>query len=84
MERIEYELNVIEQKGLIDYFLIVRDFIRYAKENNIYVGPGRGSAAGSMVSYCLEITNLDPIQYNLLFSRFLNPERMSMPDYYIA
>lgn len=83
-ERIKYELDVIEQKGFVDYFLIVSDFIRYAKENNIYVGPGRGSAAGCMVSYCLEITNLDPIEYNLLFSRFLNPERMSMPDYYIA
>ena len=62
------------------YFLIVWDFIRYARENNIAVGPGRGSGAGSIVAYCLEITNIDPIEYNLLFERFLNPERLTMPD----
>ena len=66
--------------GYVDYFLIVWDFIHYAKENGIMVGPGRGSAAGSIVSYCLEITDIDPIKYNLLFERFLNPERVSMPD----
>lgn len=78
--RLEYELSVIKQMGYVDYFLIVWDFIRYAKENNIMVGPGRGSAAGSLVAYCLGITNIDPIKYNLLFERFLNPERISMPD----
>ena len=66
--------------GYVDYFLIVWDFINYAKSNDIMVGPGRGSAAGSIVSYCLKITNIDPIKYNLLFERFLNPERVSMPD----
>ena len=66
--------------GYVDYFLIVWDFIKYAKDNGIMVGPGRGSAAGSMVSYCLQITNIDPIKYQLLFERFLNPERVSMPD----
>lgn len=66
--------------GYVDYFLIVSDFIRYAKDHGIAVGPGRGSAAGSIVAYCLEITNIDPIRYNLLFERFLNPERVSMPD----
>lgn len=80
IERLEYELSVINQMGYVDYFLIVGDFIRYAKENNIPVGPGRGSAAGSLVSYCLGITNIDPLKYNLLFERFLNPERVSMPD----
>lgn len=79
-ERLEYELSVIEQMGYVDYFLIVWDFIKYAKDNGIMVGPGRGSAAGSMVSYCLKITNIDPIEYQLLFERFLNPERVSMPD----
>ncbi len=79
-ERLEYELNVIKNMGYVDYFLIVWDFINYAKENGIPVGPGRGSAAGSIVSYCLKITNIDPIRYNLLFERFLNPERVSMPD----
>ncbi|HPD00054.1 MAG TPA: DNA polymerase III subunit alpha [Acetivibrio sp.] len=78
--RLEYELSVIKQMGYVDYFLIVGDFIRYAKEKGIMVGPGRGSAAGSLVAYCLEITNIDPIRYNLLFERFLNPERISMPD----
>ncbi|MBO5237642.1 MAG: DNA polymerase III subunit alpha [Lachnospiraceae bacterium] len=79
-ERLDYELNTIRQMGYVDYFLIVWDFIHYAKEHGIPVGPGRGSAAGSIVSYCLEITNIDPIRYNLLFERFLNPERVSMPD----
>ena len=80
LERLEYELSVIEKMGYVDYFLIVSDFIRYAKDNKIMVGPGRGSAAGSIVAYCLEITNIDPIKYDLLFERFLNPERVSMPD----
>ena len=66
--------------GYVDYFLIVWDFIRFAKSQGIAVGPGRGSAAGSIVSYCLEITNIDPIRYQLIFERFLNPERVSMPD----
>ena len=79
-ERLEYELGVIKTMGYVDYFLIVWDFINYAKQNDIMVGPGRGSAAGSIVSYCLKITNIDPIKYNLLFERFLNPERVSMPD----
>ncbi len=79
-ERLNYELNVIQTMGYVDYFLIVWDFINYAKQNGIMVGPGRGSAAGSIVSYCLKITNIDPIRYNLLFERFLNPERVSMPD----
>ncbi len=79
-ERLDYELGVIRTMGYVDYFLIVWDFINYAKENGIPVGPGRGSAAGSIVSYCLAITNIDPIRYNLLFERFLNPERVSMPD----
>mgnify|MGYP003276991727 FL=1 len=79
-ERLEYELDVIRNMGYVDYFLIVWDFIKYAKDNGIAVGPGRGSAAGSIVSYCLEITNIDPIRYQLLFERFLNPERVSMPD----
>ena len=80
LERLEYELSVIRQMGYVDYFLIVWDFIRYARENGIMVGPGRGSAAGSIVSYCLGITNVDPIRYQLIFERFLNPERISMPD----
>ena len=80
MARMKYELQVIEQMGYVDYFLIVWDFINYAKANDIMVGPGRGSAAGSIVSYCLHITNIDPIHYQLLFERFLNPERISMPD----
>ena len=79
-ERVESELKVIADSGFISYFLIVWDFIRYAKENNIPVGPGRGSAAGSVISYCLGITDLDPLKYNLLFERFLNPERISLPD----
>ncbi len=79
-ERLEYELNTIKNMGYVDYFLIVWDFIKYAKDNGIAVGPGRGSAAGSIVSYCLGITTIDPIRYQLLFERFLNPERVSMPD----
>ncbi len=79
-ERLDYELGVIKTMGYVDYFLIVWDFINYSKQNGIMVGPGRGSAAGSIVSYCLKITNIDPIKYNLLFERFLNPERVSMPD----
>ncbi len=79
-ERLEYELSVIKSMGYVDYFLIVWDFIKYAKDHQIMVGPGRGSAAGSIVSYCLEITSIDPIKYQLLFERFLNPERVSMPD----
>ena len=79
-QRLDYELSTIAQMGYVDYFLIVWDFIRYARENGIMVGPGRGSAAGSVVSYCLHITNIDPIRYSLIFERFLNPERVSMPD----
>ncbi len=79
-DRLEYELSIIKKMGYVDYFLIVWDFIRYAKENSIMVGPGRGSAAGSLVSYCLGITSIDPIRYKLIFERFLNPERVSMPD----
>ncbi|WP_099467227.1 DNA polymerase III subunit alpha [Konateibacter massiliensis] len=79
-ERLNYELNVINTMGYVDYFLIVWDFIKYSRDNDIMVGPGRGSAAGSIVSYCLGITNIDPLRYNLLFERFLNPERISMPD----
>ncbi len=80
MKKLEYELNVIRDMGYVDYFLIVWDFINWSRENGIPVGPGRGSAAGSIVSYCLHITNIDPIRYGLLFERFLNPERISMPD----
>ena len=79
-ERLDYELSTIETMGYVEYFLIVWDFINYAKTNGIAVGPGRGSAAGSLVAYCLGITTLDPIKYNLVFERFLNPERVSMPD----
>ena len=78
--RLDYELATIRNMGYVDYFLIVWDFINYAKRNDIMVGPGRGSAAGSIVSYCLEITDIDPVKYNLIFERFLNPERVSMPD----
>jgi len=79
-DRLEYELSVIKQMGYVDYFLIVWDFIKFAKDNGIMVGPGRGSGAGSLVAYCLKITNIDPLKYNLIFERFLNPERVSMPD----
>ena len=80
IERLKYELGVIHRMNFEDYFLIVYDFIRYARKNGIRVGPGRGSAAGSLVAYCLGITQVDPVKYNLLFERFLNPERVSMPD----
>ena len=79
-DRLQYELSVINKMGFCDYFLIVWDYVKYAKFNNILVGPGRGSAAGSLVSYTLGITDIDPIKYNLLFERFLNPERITMPD----
>lgn len=79
-ERAEYELDIINKMGYNGYFIIVWDFIKYAKDNGIYVGPGRGSSAGSIVSYALNITEVDPIKYNLIFERFLNPERISMPD----
>ncbi len=79
-ERLRFEMDMIRKMGFVDYFLIVSDFIGYAKSNQIPVGPGRGSAAGSMVSYCLKITDVDPLKYNLYFERFLNPERVTMPD----
>ena len=79
-DRLDYELGVIRDMGFVDYFLIVWDYVNYAKSHGIAVGPGRGSAAGSIVSYCLKITNIDPIRYSLIFERFLNPERVSMPD----
>lgn len=81
MERMNYELSVIEKMGYADYYLIVWDYVRYARENHIMVGPGRGSGAGSLVAYCIGITDIDPIKYNLIFERFLNPERISMPDF---
>lgn len=80
LDRLNYEIDTITNMGFVDYFLIVGDFIKYARDNDISVGPGRGSAAGSLVSYSLGITNIDPIKYNLLFERFLNPERLTMPD----
>src|SRR6187549_2949096 len=80
-ERLEYELNVIIQMGFPGYFLIVADFINWAKTHGVPVGPGRGSGAGSLVAYSLGITDLDPLRYDLLFERFLNPERISMPDF---
>jgi len=80
-DRLNLELNVINSMGFASYFLIVADFIRWAKKNQIPVGPGRGSGAGSLVAYVLQITGLDPLQYNLIFERFLNPERISMPDF---
>jgi len=80
VDRLQYELDTIKSMGYVEYFLIVWDFIRYAKDQNIAVGPGRGSAAGSIVAYTLEITDIDPIKYQLIFERFLNPERVSMPD----
>ncbi|WP_295069607.1 DNA polymerase III subunit alpha [Ruminococcus sp.] len=81
IERMEYELDVITKMGYTDYYLIVWDFIRYAREHNVPVGPGRGSGAGSLCAYCIGITGIDPIKFNLLFERFLNPERVSMPDF---
>ncbi|MCL2088714.1 MAG: DNA polymerase III subunit alpha [Oscillospiraceae bacterium] len=80
-KRLEYEISVIKQMGFVDYFLIVHDFIAYAKSKGISVGPGRGSGAGSLAAYCIGITGVDPIEHNLLFERFLNPERVSMPDF---
>lgn len=80
-ERLEYELGIISRMGYCEYYLIVWDFIRFAKENGIKVGPGRGSGAGSIAAYCLKITNIDPLKFNLAFERFLNPERISMPDF---
>lgn len=79
-DRLEYELKIISDMGFVGYFLIVWDFVKWAKDNQIIVGPGRGSAAGAIVSYCLDITTIDPLKYNLLFERFLNPARISMPD----
>ncbi|MBO4242632.1 MAG: DNA polymerase III subunit alpha, partial [Clostridiales bacterium] len=79
-DRLNFELNIIKNMGYVDYFLIVWDYINFCRENDIAVGPGRGSAAGSIVSYCIHITNIDPIKYDLFFERFLNPERVSMPD----
>lgn len=81
LERLEYELDVVSRMGFVDYYLIVWDFIHYAKSNNIMVGPGRGSGAASLIAYCVGITDVDPLKYNLLFERFLNPERISMPDF---
>ena len=78
--RLDYELSIIKQMGFCDYFLVVWDYVKYAKFHDILVGPGRGSAAGSLVSYTLGITDIDPIKYDLLFERFLNPERVTMPD----
>ena len=80
-ERLDYELSTIRNMGYVDYFLIVWDFIKYARDNDIMVGPGRGSAAGSLVAYTLGITQLDPMKYDLLFERFLNPERVSHAGY---
>ena len=80
-ERLDYELKSITKTGFSSYFLIVADFIKWSKENDIPVGPGRGSGAGSLVAYCLDITELDPIEHDLLFERFINPERISMPDF---
>ncbi|MFR5420972.1 MAG: hypothetical protein ACLTG4_02780 [Oscillospiraceae bacterium] len=80
-ERLEYEMSVVEKMGYVDYYLIVADFIRWAKEQGIPVGPGRGSGAGSIAAYCMHITEMDPMQYHLIFERFLNPERVSMPDF---
>lgn len=80
IERVKYELEIINRMGFCNYFLVVWDYVHYAKEHDILVGPGRGSAAGSLIAYCLEITDIDPMAYNLLFERFLNPERITMPD----
>ena len=80
-DRLEYEMNTIAQMGYVNYYLIVWDFIRYAQSVGIPVGPGRGSGVGSLAAYCVGITNVDPMRYDLLFERFLNPERVSMPDF---
>ena len=81
IDRLEYEINTVSKMGFVDYYLIVNDFVQYAKSNGIPVGPGRGSGAGSLCAYCIGITAIDPIKYNLIFERFLNPERVSMPDF---
>ncbi len=81
IDRLEYELDIVRKMGYVDYYLIVNDFIQYAKSQGIPVGPGRGSGAGSLAAYCIGITGIDPIKYNLIFERFLNPERVSMPDF---
>ena len=80
-DRLDHELNIIIQMKYASYFLIVSDYIKWAKENDIPVGPGRGSGAGSLVAWCLSITDVDPIKFNLIFERFLNPDRISMPDF---
>lgn len=80
-DRLNYELNVVESMGFVDYYLIVWDFIHYAKSHGIMVGPGRGSGAASLAAYCMDITDVDPLKYKLIFERFLNPERVSMPDF---
>ena len=80
IDRLDYEISVIHKMGYAGYFLIVQDFINWAKDNDIYVGPGRGSGAGSLACYCMGITNLDPMKLGLIFERFLNPARLSMPD----
>ena len=80
-KRLDYEMNVIETMGYVDYYLIVADFILWAKHEGIPVGPGRGSGAASIAAYCMHITEMDPMKYNLIFERFLNPERVSMPDF---
>ena len=80
IERLKYELNVVDQMGFNDYFLVVQDYVSEAKNRGILVGPGRGSAAGSLIAYSLGITEIDPIQHDLIFERFLNPERSTMPD----
>ena len=84
ISRLEYELETINTMGYVDYYLIVNDFVQYAKSKGIPVGPGRGSGAGSFAAYCIGITGIDPIKYGLLFERFLNPERVSMPDFDIG
>ncbi len=81
IDRLEHEIGIINRMGFVDYFLIVNDFVQYAKSNGIPVGPGRGSGAGSLCAYCIGITEVDPIKYNLIFERFLNPDRVSMPDF---
>ena len=80
-DRLKHEINIINSMDYSSYFLIVSDYIKWAKKNSIPVGPGRGSGAGSLVAYCLDITDLDPIEYDLIFERFLNPDRVSMPDF---
>lgn len=81
IDRLEYELETVDKMGYTDYYLIVQDFVRFAKSRDIPVGPGRGSGAGSIAAYCIGITDLDPMKYDLIFERFLNPERVSMPDF---